>query len=95
MPMFETDEDRTYFLTTLFIHPEFEAEEEIFKTSENEVLNEVLNEALSDDEKTILRYFYENPKAKQKDAIEELSLSKRKIQESMSISITQCTLHAF
>ena len=46
MPLFETDEERTYFLTTLFIHPSF--------LSSNEVINEVINDGLTDNEKLVM-----------------------------------------
>lgn len=55
-----------------------------FKASENEVLDEVLsdvlNEVLTEEEKMLLSYFREKPDATQKSAIEELPLSKRKVQ---------------
>ena len=54
-----------------------------YKTSEGEVLTEVLDGVLSADEKMILNYFKANPNATQKAAIEELPLSKRKVQTLM------------
>lgn len=54
-----------------------------FKTSKNEVLSGVLSEVLTDDETMILTYFCEKPNATQKSAIEELPLSKRRIQTLM------------
>ena len=36
MPLFETDEDRTFFLTTLFVHPDFTMSNE----NENEIVND-------------------------------------------------------
>lgn len=36
LPIFETDEERTFFLTTLFIHPDFTMSNE----NENEIENE-------------------------------------------------------
>ena len=50
MPIFETDEDRTYFLTTFLIHPDFLPSNE----GRNEGRNEVINDGLSDNEKLVL-----------------------------------------
>ena len=50
MPIFETDEERTYFLTTILIHPEFLTSDEV----RNEVRNEVGNNDLSDNEKLVI-----------------------------------------
>lgn len=62
-----------------------------FKTSKNGVLNEVLSEVLgevlkeelSEEEKKLLDYFEKNPHETQKNASQELKLSKRKVQNSM------------
>lgn len=54
-----------------------------FKTSKDEVLTEVLNGVLTDEEKMLLAYFRARPDATQKAAIEELPLSKRKVQALM------------
>ena len=43
MPVFETDEERTYFLTTISIHPDFLVSPE----HENEHINEHLNEHIN------------------------------------------------
>ena len=50
MPIFETDEERTYFLTTFLIHPDFLPSNE----GRNEGRNEVINDGLSDNEKLVL-----------------------------------------
>lgn len=54
-----------------------------YKTSTNEVLNGVLDEVLDNDEKMLLDFFRGNPKATQKSAIEQLPMSKRKVQSLM------------
>lgn len=46
MPIFETDEERTYFLTTFLIHPSF--------LTSDEGRNEGRNDGLSDNEKLIV-----------------------------------------
>ncbi len=50
MPIFETDEDRTYFLTTFLIHPEFIASNK----ASREAINEAINDGLTDNEKLVL-----------------------------------------
>lgn len=55
-----------------------------FKTSKSEVLSGVLSEVLSEEENMLLTYFRENPRATQKSAIENLPLSKRKVQTIMA-----------
>lgn len=54
-----------------------------YKTSPSEVLSGVLSEVLTEDEKLILSYFRNHPAATQKSAIEQLPLSKRKVQSLM------------
>ena len=46
MPIFETDEERTYFLTTILIHPDF--------LTSSEGRNEVINDGFTDNEKLVL-----------------------------------------
>ena len=50
MPVFETDEDRTYFVTTIYIHPNFLTSNE----ARNEGRNEVTNEELTDNEQLVI-----------------------------------------
>lgn len=54
-----------------------------YKTSKGEVLSEVLDGVLSEDEKMLLDYFREHPEATQKSAIEQLPMSKRRVQSVM------------
>ena len=46
MPIFETDEDRTFFLTTFPIHPDF--------TASNDTVNDTVNADLTEMEKRVL-----------------------------------------
>ena len=46
MPIFETDEERTYFLTEILIHPDF--------LTSSEGRNEVINDGFTDNEKLVL-----------------------------------------
>jgi len=50
MPVFETDEDRTYFVTTIYIHPGFLSSSE----ERNEERNEATNEELTDNEQLVM-----------------------------------------
>ena len=50
MPVFETDEERTYFVTTIYIHPDFLTSNE----ARNERRNEVANEDLTDNEQLVM-----------------------------------------
>ena len=54
MPIFETDDDRTYFLTTILIHPEFTASDEGRNDGRNECRNDLITVALTDNEQLIL-----------------------------------------
>ncbi len=54
MPIFETDEDRTFFLTTFLIHPDFIASNEAGNEATNEAVNEAVNDGLTDNEKLVL-----------------------------------------
>ena len=75
LPEFETDEERTYFITRIFIHEKFKATDE--------ALNEALNEALSDNEIRIVNLIIENPSARQKDIIEMSGISRAQVQRIM------------
>ena len=54
MPIFETDEERTYFLTTFLIHPEFITSDEGRNDGRNEGRNDPVNMNLTDNEQLIL-----------------------------------------
>ena len=45
-PLFETDEERTYFATTLFFHPDFVKKE--LDDSQNDRINDRINERIND-----------------------------------------------
>ena len=45
-PLFETDDARTYFATTLYIHPDFIPHNEGINEGLNEVINEGINEGI-------------------------------------------------
>lgn len=54
MPVFETDEERTYFVTTIFIHPDFLTSNETINGAINGAINEVKNTDLTDNEQIVL-----------------------------------------
>lgn len=54
MPVFETDEDRTYFLTTFLIHPDFMVSNENGSEYVNEYRNDTTTEKLTDNEQLVL-----------------------------------------
>ncbi len=53
MPVFETDEDRTYFLTTIPAHPSF--------VSSDEEINEEINEGITEKQREIIKLIEETP----------------------------------
>lgn len=65
-PLFETDDDRTYFSTTIFIHPRF--------------LSLSNNEALSENERKLIEVLESNPFATKAVFIEELGFSKATVE---------------
>lgn len=91
-PLFETDEDRTYFATTLYIHPDFNClpnDEAI-----NEVINEAINEAieLTENEKRVLEYVRLNPSAKILEVAQVLSLNKSSVDRIVKQLKEKCVL---
>ena len=56
-PMFETDEDRTYFLSTIFIHPGFLIENDGL----NDGLNDRLNDGLTKNEQDVFQIIKQEP----------------------------------
>ena len=54
-PIFETDEDRNYFLTILFIHPQVTIDK-----NAKIIINEPVNEPVNDRQKEILRLIEKN-----------------------------------
>ena len=54
MPIFETDEERTYFLTTFLIHPDFIVSNDDGNEYANEYRNDTITEKLTDNEQLVL-----------------------------------------
>ena len=79
MPIFETDEDRTYFLTTFMIHPEFTAS----SGAVNEAVNGAVNEELTDNEKLVLNAMKLDTAITTPKMVELLGLSRTTIQRAI------------
>ena len=57
MPIFETDEERTYFLTTFLIHPDFTVTDDGINVG----LNDEIIKNLSDKEQTVIHMIRRDP----------------------------------
>ena len=76
-PLFETDEERTYFAVTLYIHPDFHS------TQENEDVNEDVNEDLSKNEKAVLKAIQEDATLSIVKIASNLSISKSTVERAI------------
>ena len=61
MPIFETDEERTYFLTTFLIHPDFDTSNDGINVGINVELNDAVIQHLTDKEQTVMHLIRRNP----------------------------------
>lgn len=75
IPIFETDEERTYFLTTFLIHPDFVASNVGINDGINAELNDTVIENLTDKEQTVIHLIRRKP-----------SITVSKIAVSMGVS---------
>ena len=75
MPIFETDEDRTYFLTTFMIHPEFIAS--------SEAIHEAINNGLTDNEMLVLNAMKLDDTITTPKMVEMLGLPRTAIQRAI------------
>lgn len=78
-PLFETDDERTYFTTTIYIHPEF------VKPHANEAINAAINEAikLTLNESRIREYVQEHPNATIAEVVAALSINKAAVDRAI------------
>ena len=83
MPIFETDEDRTYFLTTFLIHPEFTASSGAVNEAVNEAENEAVNDGMTDNEKLVLNAMKLDATITTPKMVELLGLSRTTIQRAI------------
>ena len=79
MPIFETDEDRTYFLTTFMIHPEFIASNK----ASSEAINEAINNGLTDNEMLVLNAMKLDDTITTPKMVEMLGLPRTAIQRAI------------
>lgn len=77
-PLFETDDDRVSFTSTIFIHPAF--------LESNETENETdIYHLLSEVESSILRYFKDDPNKTITQLCEELKINRSKANRVISV----------
>ena len=77
MPIFETDDDRTYFLTTILIHPEF--------TGSNDLINDPVNDpvTLTESEQKVLHAIERNPSASYAKLADTLGISESTVKRAI------------
>lgn len=81
-PEFETDEDRSYFITRLFIHEKFaDIFDEEQKRSQKEAEKEPKKGA--ERKQAILTVLAENPTITQTQLMEEMNLTRKQVQKDM------------
>ncbi len=78
-PLFETDEDRTYFMATIYAHPDFIRHGDGL----SEGLNDELTDADQDIETLILQVAAQNPTITIADMATTLNVSKTKIERTL------------
>lgn len=83
MPIFETDEERTYFLTTLLIHPEFTASNGAVNEAVNEAVSGAVNDDLTDNEKLVLNAMKLDADIITPKMVELLGMSRTTIQRAI------------
>lgn len=80
-PLFETDDERTYFSTTIYIHPDFEF------TASNDGVNEGVNEGVFDglnkNEKAILKLLQEDPASTAVELAGKIGVSKSTVERAL------------
>lgn len=75
--MFETDDERTYFSTTIYIHPDFEI------TASNEAVNEGVFDSLNKNEKAILKLLKESPTSTAVELAGKIGVSKSTVERAL------------
>lgn len=69
-PLFEMDDDRLSFTSTIFIHPAF------LESSETKSESETENDGLNDVEKAVLQYFKRHPQSTILKLCNDINLSR-------------------
>lgn len=82
-PVFNTDDDRSFFEVQLFIHPDFEGED-IIPTEELPKIEKQKPIELSENAKIILQLMKENPEITIADLAEKMSISTRAVEKNIA-----------
>jgi len=84
-PLFETDEERTYFATTLFIHPDFGGESASDNQNDgvNDGVSDGVNKHLSVNEKTVLSTLKEEPTLTAEKIASRIGVSKSTVERAI------------
>ena len=80
-PLFETDEARTYFATTIFIQPDFKAK--MTGGSVNDSVNDSVNQELSKNEKVVLELIRSDPELSAKRMAAWLKVSESTVRRTI------------
>lgn len=80
-PLFETDDERTYFATTIYIHPGF-ATDGVAKDVAKDVVKNVAN--LSETETAVLQFLMDNPEITAKEISEKMGVVSRTVQRHLN-----------
>ena len=83
MPVFETDNDRTYFLTTIPIHPDFLIPYEDRNEYRNEYRNDAVTVELTEHERLVLGAIHQNATTTIRDMVTCLGISKSSVSRAL------------
>lgn len=83
MPVFETDDDRTYFLTTIPIHPDFLVPYEDRNEYRNEYRNDTVVVELTEHERLVLDTIHQNATTTIRDMVACLGISKYSVSRAL------------
>ena len=83
MPVFETDDDRTYFLTTIPIHPDFLIPYEDRNEYRNEYRNGTVIVELTEHERLVLDALHQDATTTIRDMVACLGISKSSVSRAL------------
>ena len=83
MPIFETDNDRTYFLTTILIHPDFLIPYEDRNEYRNEYRNDTVTAELTEHERLVLDAIHQDATTKIRDMVVCLGILKSSVSRAL------------
>lgn len=78
--MFETDDERTYFTTTLFIHPDFQTEE-VTAVKVTDKVTDRVTDKVTDKEKLLLKTIEQLPSGTYAKYADILKISRKSVAE--------------